>query len=234
MEQILRAILTSRVYEVARETSLDPAPRLSKRVGNTVWLKREDQQPVFSFKIRGAYNRIARLSQAERAVGVITASAGNHAQGVALSARHLGIRAVIVMPKTTPEIKVEAVKALDAEVVLAGDHYSEAQVHCDRLAAETGLTFVHPFDDPLVIAGQGTVADEIIRQHPRDLAAIFVPIGAGGLISGIGAYVRLVVPEVKVIGVEPVDSDAMSRALEAGKPVELAKTRLVSYCVAVR
>src|SRR5215469_10993122 len=135
MEQILRAILTSRVYEVARETSLDPAPRLSNRVGNAVWLKREDQQPVFSFKIRGAYNRIARLSQAERVVGVITASAGNHAQGVALSARHLGIRAVIVMPKTTPEIKVEAVKALDAEVVLAGDHYSEAQAHCDPLAA---------------------------------------------------------------------------------------------------
>src|SRR5581483_2903531 len=180
MEKILREILTSRVYEVARETSLDAAPRLSKRAGNNIWLKREDQQPVFSFKIRGAYNRIARLTQAERAIGVITASAGNHAQGVALSARHLGIRAVIVMPKTTPEIKVEAVKALEAEVILAGDHYSEAQLHCDRLVEETGLTFVHPFDDPLVIAGQGTVADEIVRQHPRDLAAIFVPVGGGG------------------------------------------------------
>src|SRR6516225_11554153 len=142
MEQILRAILTSRVYEVARETSLDPAPRLSKRVGNTVWLKREDQQPVFSFKIRGAYNRIARLSQTERAVGVITASAGNHAQGVALSAKHLGMRAVIVMPKTTPEIKVKAVKALEAEVVLIGDHYSDAQAHCDKLVEEKGMTFV--------------------------------------------------------------------------------------------
>src|ERR1041385_1966246 len=164
-DEILRAILTSRVYEVARETSLDAAPRLSKRLGNTIWLKREDQQPVFSFKIRGAYNRIARLTQAERAIGVITASAGNHAQGVALSARHLGIRAVIVMPKTTPDIKVDAVRALDAEVVLAGDHYPEAQLHCDRLAEERGLTFVHAFDDPLVIAGQGTIANEIVRQH---------------------------------------------------------------------
>src|SRR5215813_1510517 len=166
MEQILRAILTSRVYEVARETLLDMAPRLSQRVDNTIWLKREDQQPVFSFKIRGAYNRIARLSQAERAAGVITASAGNHAQGVALSAKHLGIHAVIVMPKTTPDIKVEAVRALEAEVILAGDHYSEAQLHCDLLAQERRLTFVHPFDDPLVIAGQGTIADEIVRQHP--------------------------------------------------------------------
>jgi threonine dehydratase len=234
MEKILRAILTSRVYEVARETSLDVAPRLSKRVGNSVWLKREDQQPVFSFKIRGAYNRIARLSQAERAVGVITASAGNHAQGVALSAKHLGIRAVIVMPKTTPDIKVDAVKALDAEVVLAGDHYSEAQIHCDQLAAETGLTFVHPFDDPLVIAGQGTIADEIVRQHPRDLAAIFVPVGGGGLIAGIGAYVKSVVPEVQVIGVEPVDSDAMNRALKAGKPVSLQNPGLFADGVAVR
>src|SRR5437667_12658241 len=151
-DELLRAILTSRVYEVARETSLDIAPRLSKRVDNTVWLKREDQQPVFSFKIRGAYNRIARLTQAERAVGVITASAGNHAQGVALSAKHLGMRAVIVMPKTTPDTKVEAVRALDAEVVLAGDHYSDAQQQCDRLAEESGLTFVPPFDDPLAIA----------------------------------------------------------------------------------
>ena len=234
MEKILRAILTSRVYEVARETSLDAAPRLSKRVANSVWLKREDQQPVFSFKIRGAYNRIARLTPAERAAGVITASAGNHAQGVALSAKHLGIRAVIVMPKTTPEIKVEAVRALDAEVVLAGDHYSEAQLHCDHLVKELGLTFVHPFDDPLVIAGQGTIADEIIRQHPRDLAAIFVPVGGGGLIAGIAAYVKSVVPEVKVIGVEPVDSDAMSRALKAGKPVSIDNPGLFADGVAVR
>jgi threonine dehydratase len=234
MEKILREILTSRVYEVARETTLDEAPRLSMRVLNKVWLKREDQQPIFSFKIRGAYNRIARLTPAERAIGVITASAGNHAQGVALSAKHLGMRAVIVMPKTTPDIKVEAVRALGAEVVLAGDHYSEAQLHCDRLAQESGLTFVHPFDDPLVIAGQGTIADEIIRQHPRDLAAIFVPIGGGGLIAGIGAYVRSVVPEVEVIGVEPVDSDAMSRALKAGQPVSLDTPGLFADGVAVR
>jgi threonine dehydratase len=234
MDKILRAILTSRVYEVANETSLDFAPRLSKRLGNSISLKREDQQPVFSFKIRGAYNRIARLSQAERAIGVITASAGNHAQGVALSAKHLGIRAVIVMPKTTPEIKVEAVKALEAEVVLIGDHYSEAQAHCDKLVAESGLTFVHAFDDPMVIAGQGTIADEIVRQHPRDLEAIFVPIGGGGLIAGIGAYVKSVIPEVQVIGVEPVDSDAMRRAVKAGKPVSLENPGLFADGVAVR
>jgi threonine dehydratase len=234
MDKILRAILTSRVYEVAKETSLDPAPRLSNRLENSIWLKREDQQPVFSFKIRGAYNRIARLSQAERSRGVITASAGNHAQGVALSAKHLGMRAVIVMPKTTPDIKVNAVKALGAEVVLVGDHYSEAQAHCDRMAEETGMTFVHPFDDPLVIAGQGTIADEIVRQHPRDLAAIFVPVGGGGLIAGIGAYVKCVVPEVQVIGVEPVDSDAMNRSLKAGKPVALENPGLFADGVAVR
>src|SRR2546428_5989453 len=233
-DELLRAILTSRVYEVARETSLDVAPRLSQRVDNTVWLEREDQPPVFSFKIRGAYNRIARLSEAERTAGVITASAGNHAQGVALSAKHLGIHAVIVMPKTTPDIKVEAVEALDAEVVLVGDHYSEAQLHCDYLAKDRGLTFVHPFDDPLVIAGQGTIADEIVRQHPSDLAAIFVPVGGGGLIAGIGAYVKLVMPEVKVIGVEPVDSDAMNRALKAGKPVSLDNPGLFADGVAVR
>src|SRR5437870_259714 len=233
-DELLRAILTSRVYEVARETSLDVAPRLSQRVDNTVWLKREDQQPVFSFKIRGAYNRIARLSQRERAAGVITASAGNHAQGVALSAKHLGIRAVIVMPKTTPDIKVEAVRAMDADVVLAGDHYSEAQLHCDKLAQERGLTFVHAFDDPLVIAGQGTIADEIVRQHPKDLAAIFVPIGGGGLISGIGAYVKSVMPEVRVIGVEPVDSDAMNRSIAAGHPVNLENPGLFADGVAVR
>jgi threonine dehydratase len=234
MDKILRAILTSRVYEVARETSLEIAPRLSNRLENTIWLKREDQQPIFSFKIRGAYNRIARLSQSERALGVITASAGNHAQGVALAARHLRMRAVIVMPKTTPEIKVAAVRALGAEVVLVGDHYSDAQAHCDRLAEETGLTFVHAFDDPLVIAGQGTIADEIVRQHPRDLAAIFVPVGGGGLIAGIGAYVKSVVPEVQVFGVEPVDSNAMQRALKAGKPVTLENPGLFADGVAVR
>lgn len=233
-DAILREILTSRVYEVARETRLDFATRLSKRAENSIWLKREDEQPVFSFKIRGAYNCIARLSASELAKGVITASAGNHAQGVALSAKHLGIRATIVMPRTTPDIKVEAVRALDAEVVLAGDHYSEAQQYCDRLVEETGMAFVHPFDDPLVIAGQGTIANEIVRQGPRDLAAIFVPVGGGGLIAGIGAYIKSVIPEVRVIGVQPVDSDAMNRALRAGRPVSLDNPGLFADGVAVR
>lgn len=234
LDEVLRAILTSRVYEVARETPLDPAPRLSRRLHNTVLLKREDQQPVFSFKLRGAYNRISRLTQAERERGVITASAGNHAQGVALSAKHLGLRAVIVMPSTTPEIKVDAVRAFGAEVVLAGDHYSDAQLHCDKLAAESGMTFIHPFDDPLVIAGQGTIADEILRQRPASLDAIFVPVGGGGLIAGIGAYVKAVMPEIRVIGVEPVDSDAMRQALAAGHPVELDNVGLFADGVAVR
>src|SRR5438128_4590449 len=233
-DELLRAILTSRVYEVARETSLDVAPRLSQRMIDTDWPNRNDQQPVFSSKSRGAYNPIARLSDAERTGGVITASAGNHAQGVALSAKHLGIHAVIVMPKTTPDIKVAAVEALDAEVVLVGDHYSKAQLHGDRLAKEHGLIFVHPFDDPLVIAGQGTIADEIVRQHPSNLAAIFVPVGGGGLIAGIGAYVKSVMPEVRVIGVEPVDSDAMNRALRAGHPVSLETPGLFADGVAVR
>src|SRR5258706_6013608 len=177
---------------------------------------------------------MTRLTAAERRIGVITASAGNHAQGVALSAKHLGIRAVIVMPKTTPDIKVDAVRALEAEVVLAADHYSEAQLHCDRLAQERNLTFVHPFDDPLVIAGQGTIGDEIVRQHPQDLAAIFVPVGGGGLIAGIGAYVKSVVPQVDVIGVEPADSDAMRRALEAGKIVRIENPGLFADGVAGR
>src|SRR5215831_13512907 len=234
MEQILRAILTSRVYEVARETSLDPAPRLSKRVGNAVWLKREDQQPVFSFKIRGAYNRIARLSQAERAVGVITASAGNHAQGVAYSARHLGLRAVIVMPKTTPEIKVEAVRAMGAEVVLSGDSYSEAQLRCDALVAETGLAFVHPFEDPLVIAGQGTIGAEILRQSQGRLDAVFVPVGGGGLVAGIAGYLKALMPAVKIVGVEPFEADAMWRSLQAGQRVRLEHVGIFADGVAVR
>jgi threonine dehydratase len=234
LDAILREILTSRVYEVARETSLDYAPRLSARLQTGVWLKREDQQPVFSFKLRGAYNRISRLTESERARGVIAASAGNHAQGVALSARKLGIPAVIVMPTTTPEIKVEAVRALGAEVVLKGDHYSEAQQHCDALAAQNGMTFIHPFDDPLVIAGQGTVADEILRQRPEGLGAIFVPIGGGGLIAGIAAYVKSLLPEVKVIGVQPQDANAMQQSFEAGAPVSLDHPGLFADGVATR
>jgi threonine dehydratase len=234
LSELLREILTSRVYEVAKESALDPAPKLSKRVGNNVWLKREDQQPVFSFKLRGAYNKIAKLSQEERDRGVIAASAGNHAQGVALAAQKLGLRAVIVMPRTTPEIKVEAVRSRGAEAVLFGDSYSDAQQHCDELVKQTGMTFVHPFDDPLVIAGQGTIAFEILRQIPAGLSTIFVPIGGGGLIAGIAAYVKAVLPEVKVIGVQPRESDAMYQSVAAGHPVTLSHVGIFVDGVAVR
>ena len=233
MDTLLRDILTSRVYDVARETPLDPAPRLSRRFGNEILLKREDLQPIFSFKIRGAYNRMARLSPEERSRGAIAASAGNHAQGVAYSAGRLGIRAVIVMPRTTPEIKIEAVKALGAEVVLAGDRYSEAQQHAETLAAEAGLVFIHPFDDPVVIAGQGTVGVEMLRQCP-DLDAVFVPVGGGGLIAGIGAYIKAVRPDVDVIGVEPVDADAMAQSMMAGERVRLDDVGLFADGVAVQ
>ena len=233
MDTLLREILTSRVYEVARETPLDPASRLSRRLDNEVLLKREDLQAIFSFKLRGAYNRIARLQPAERARGVIAASAGNHAQGVAFSARRLGLRAVIVMPRTTPEIKVEAVKALGAEVVLAGDRFAEAQRHAEQLGAEGGLVFIHPFDDPLVIAGQGTVAVEMLRQS-QDLGAVFVPVGGGGLIAGIGAYIKAVQPAVQVIGVEPIDADAMAQSLAVGRRVRLDDVGLFADGVAVQ
>jgi threonine dehydratase len=234
MNQLLREILTSRVYEVARETPLDPAPRLSQRIGNGVLLKREDLQPVFSFKIRGAHNRMARLSDTERARGVIAASAGNHAQGVAFSAKRLGLRAVIVMPRTTPEIKVDAVRAMDADVVLVGDHYAEAQRYSEELAEESGATFVHPFDDPLVIAGQGTVAVELMNQAPRDLAAVFVPVGGGGLIAGMATYIKAVRPDIQVIGVEPVDADAMAQSLAAGRRVRLDTVGMFADGVAVQ
>ena len=231
---LVRDILTSRVYDVARETPLDPAPAaVGAGRAIAVLLKREDLQPIFSFKIRGAYNRIVRLSDAERARGVIAASAGNHAQGVALSARRLGIRAVIVMPRTTPEIKINAVTALGAEVVLFGDHYGEAQRHCDELAADTGLAFIHPFDDPVVIAGQGTVAVELLRQSP-DLSAVFVPVGGGGLIAGIGAYFKMLRPDVRIIGVEPADADAMARSMAAGFPVRLEEVGVFADGVAVQ
>jgi threonine dehydratase len=234
IDSLVRDILTSRVYEVARETPLDEAPRLSARLGNVVLLKREDLQPTFSFKIRGAYNRMARLADAERARGVIAASAGNHAQGVALSARRLGLRAVIVMPRTTPEIKVDAVRSLGADVVLVGDHYAEAQRHAEELAAEAGLVFIHPFDDPLVIAGQGTVAVEMLRQCAHDLSAIFVPVGGGGLIAGIGAYVKALTPATRVVGVEPVDADAMAQSLAAGQRVRLTHVGMFADGVAVQ
>lgn len=233
-EPLFRAVLTSRVYELARETALDQSPRLSVRLENEVLLKREDQQPVFSFKVRGAYNRMARLDADERARGVVAASAGNHAQGVALSARHLRMPAAIVMPRTTPDIKVDAVRALGGDVVLVGDHYADAEAHATRLAGEYGFTLVHPFDDFLVMAGQGTIGDELLRKAPGDLHAIFVPVGGGGLIAGIGAYVKTLKPEIRLIGVEPVDSDAMSQALTAGQPVDLDHVGLFADGVAVR
>jgi threonine dehydratase len=231
---LLHDILTSRVYDVARETPLEEAPRLSRRLGHTVLLKREDLQPVFSFKLRGAYNRIAHLSAEERGRGVIAASAGNHAQGVAYGARHLGLRAVIVMPKTTPEIKVEAVEAMGAEVVLVGDSYSDAQQHCEALAGERGLVFIHPFDDPLVIAGQGTIGEEILRQAHGRLDVVFVPVGGGGLIAGVAGYIKTLMPGVRVVGVEPFEADAMYRSLEAGERVRLDQVGLFVDGVAVR
>ena len=231
---LVQDVLASRVYDVARKTPLEPAARLSRRLGNAVLLKREDLQPVFSFKIRGAQNRIAHLTPAERAHGVIAASAGNHAQGVAFAARHVGMRAVIVMPQTTPEIKVDAVRELGAEVVLFGDTYAEAEARCEALAAEMTLTLVHPFDDPLVIAGQGTIGEEILAQTDARLGAIFVPVGGGGLIAGIAGYVKAVAPRIRVIGVEPFEADALFRSLKAGQRVRLDHVGLFADGVAVR
>jgi threonine dehydratase len=231
---MLRLILTSRVYDVAQETPLEPAHHLSRRLGNEILLKREDLQPVFSYKLRGAYNRIAHMTDTERARGVIAASAGNHAQGVAYAARHLGIRALIVMPLTTPEIKVEAVRALGAEVELAGDTYADAKARCDELAASSGLTLVPPFDDPLVIAGQGTIGNEILRHKLGDVSAIYVPVGGGGLIAGIASYVKALRPEVKVIGVEPYEADAMHRSIAAGRRITLDHVGIFADGVAVR
>src|SRR5262249_26751827 len=215
----LERILKARVYDIAVETPLELAPGLSGRLGNRVLLKREDMQPVFSFKLRGAYNKMAGLSKKDLRRGVIAASAGNHAQGVALSAQRLGCKATIVMPVTTPLIKVDAVRARGAEVVLLGDSYDEAYRHAKQLGRRRKLTFVHPYDDPDVIAGQGTIGMEILRQHPGPIHAVFIAVGGGGLIAGVAAYVKRLRPETKVIGVQPVDSDAMARALEAGRRV---------------
>jgi len=230
----LKKIQSTRVYDVARETALELAPNLSRRLGNKVWLKREDQQPGFSFKCRGAYNKMAHMAPAVLKKGVVAASAGNHAQGVALAAGKLGARAVIVMPVTTPSIKIEAVRALRGEVVLHGDNYDAAYAHALRLGADQGLTFVHPYDDPDVIAGQGTVALEILKQHPGELHAVFVPVGGGGLIGGIAAYVKALRPEIKIIGVEPEDADAMQRSLKAGRRVLLDHVGIFADGVAVR
>lgn len=234
MIDYVRRILDARVYDVAVQTPLDPMVRLGARLHASVRLKREDMQPVFSFKIRGAYNRIARLSPEAKAAGVICASAGNHAQGVALSARKLGIRAVIVMPVTTPAIKVDAVAHWGGEVVLHGDTFDEAFTRSCEIALEQSLTFVHPYDDPDVIAGQGTIAVEILNQHPDPIEAIFIPIGGGGLAAGIATYVKFLRPETKVIGVEPADAASMKAAIDAGQRIVLDRVGLFADGVAVR
>jgi threonine dehydratase len=233
-EDYLKKILTARVYDVAVESALEPARNLSRRLHNKVLLKREDQQPVFSFKLRGAYNKMAHLSAEQLQRGVICASAGNHAQGVALAAHRMGARAVVVMPVTTPQVKIDAVKALGAEVVLEGDSYSDAFGHATALCEREQLTFVHPFDDPDVIAGQGTIAMEILRQHQGPLDAVFVAIGGGGLIAGVASYIKAVRPEVKVIGVQMSDSDAMAQSVAANKRVSLPDVGLFSDGTAVK
>ncbi|MBI4083838.1 MAG: threonine ammonia-lyase, biosynthetic [Candidatus Lambdaproteobacteria bacterium] len=233
MENIFKEVLTARVYDVAQRTSLDFAKNLSAQFGCNVLLKREDLQPVFSFKLRGAYNKVSRLSQSERRKGVICASAGNHAQGVALSAHHLGISAVVVMPVTTPRIKVRAVKALGAEVVLWGDNYSEAAERCAQLTAESGRAFIHPFDDPLVIAGQGTIGHEILQQCP-DVDLVFVPVGGGGLISGVASFLKALRPQTRIVGVQPEESNAMGRSIALGRRVTLEQVGLFADGVAVK
>ena len=230
----LKKILTARVYDVAVESALQPAAALSKRLHNTVLLKREDQQSVRTFKLRGAYNKMAHLTPEQLSQGVICASAGNHAQGVALAARHLKARAVIVMPCTTPQIKVDAVQALGGETVLFGDSYSDAHSHALKLQQSQNLTFVHPFDDPDVIAGQGTIAMEILRQHQGPLDAVFVAIGGGGLISGVANYIKSVRPEIKVIGVQMTDSDAMMQSVAANKRITLPEVGLFADGTAVK
>src|SRR5690554_4722765 len=234
MLDYVRRILTSSVYDVAEETPLERMELLSVRLGRQVLLKREDMQPVFSFKIRGAHNRIAQLSQAERARGVICASAGNHAQGVALSATRLGIRAVIVMPTTTPVIKINAVRRLGGEVVLFGDGFDAARSHAEELAARHGYVIVHPFDDPDVIAGQGTIGMELLRQHPGEIGAIYIPVGGGGLAAGIASFVKFLRPDIRIIGVEPEEAASMKAAIAAGHPVALDQVGLFADGVAVR
>jgi threonine dehydratase len=230
----IERILKARVYDVAVESPLEPAPRLSRRLGNQVLLKREDLQPVFSFKLRGAYNRIANLSELAARRGVVCASAGNHAQGVALAARRRGVTAVIVMPETTPHIKVQAVIDLGAEVVIDGDDYDSACERALQLARERNLVFVHPFDDPDVIAGQGTIAVELLRQSGGELDAVFVPVGGGGLLAGIAVYVKYLYPGIKVIGVEPQDAASMHDSLRAGRRVTLERVGIFADGVAVR
>ncbi len=229
----IKKILEARVYDVAIETPIDEAPLLSKRFGNRILLKREDLQPVFSFKLRGAYNKMVHLSEQQRASGVIAASAGNHAQGLALAAKKLGVKATIAMPKTTPQIKVDAVRGHGAKALLFGDTYDEASAHALQLVKEKGLVYIHPYDDPEVIAGQGTVAMEILRQHTGPLDAIFVPVGGGGLLAGIAAYIKYLRPDVKVIGVEPEDAACLKAAMDKGRRVTLPYVGIFADGVAV-
>ncbi|HEX9153194.1 MAG TPA: threonine ammonia-lyase, biosynthetic [Candidatus Saccharimonadales bacterium] len=233
MNDATKQTLLAHVYDVAICSPLDPADKMSQQHGCKVFLKREDLQPVHSFKLRGAYNKISQLTEAERKCGVIAASAGNHAQGVALAAQKKGISALIVMPRTTPSIKIDAVKSYGAEVELAGDSYSDAADYCKKRVKETGRTYIHPFDDPLVIAGQGTVGREIVEQLP-DVTHIFVPVGGGGLIAGIAQYVKELRPDIKVIGVEPEDSNVMQASLKAGKRVTLPHVGIFADGVAVK
>jgi len=230
----LEKTLTARVYDVARETPLDPMPTLSRRLGNQILLKREDLQPVFSFKLRGAYNRIFHLTEEEKARGVIAASAGNHAQGVALAAKTLGIRATIVMPQTTPSIKVDAVRTLGGKAVLHGDSYDEAYAHAMTLVDKQGFVFIHPFDDPYVIAGQGTVAMELLRQHPDPIDAVFICVGGGGLLAGMATYIKALRPDIRVIGVEPDDAPSMTEALRRKRRITLDQVGIFADGVAVR
>ncbi|GGX93232.1 threonine ammonia-lyase, biosynthetic [Vogesella alkaliphila] len=230
----LERILTSNVYDVAIESPLDVAANLSRRTGNTILLKREDLQPVFSFKLRGAYNKMSKLTPEQLARGVITASAGNHAQGVALSAQRIGCEATIVMPVTTPQVKIDGVTRRGGKVVLAGESFSDAYQHTMKLVAENGMTYIPPFDDPDVIAGQGTIGMEILRQHPGPIDAVFVAIGGGGLAAGVASYIKRLKPEIKIIGVQPVDSDAMRQSIEAGHRVELKDVGLFADGVAVK
>jgi threonine dehydratase len=234
LQDYVRRILTSSVYDVAVETPLEPLKQLSNRLGVEILLKREDLQPVFSFKIRGAQNKIAALGKIGRANGVICASAGNHAQGVAFSAARFGVRSVIVMPTTTPTIKIRSVSRLGGEVILHGENFDGAHAYALELGQREGLTFVHPFDDPDVIAGQGTIGMELLRQNPGAIGAIYVPVGGGGLAAGIAAYVKFLRPEIKIFGVEPSDAASMKAALEAGAPVKLDHVGLFADGVAVR
>ncbi len=234
IHKYIERILRAKVYDVAVETPLDFAKTLSARMGNDIYLKREDLQSVFSFKLRGAYNKIASLTEGERKKGVIAASAGNHAQGVALSANKLGINSLIVMPTTTPEIKVKAVQAWGAKIVLFGDSYDEALAHAEEIKQDQGLIFIHPYDDPDVIAGQGTIGMEILQQRTGVIEAIFVPVGGGGLISGIAAYVKFVRPEIKIIGVEPDDADCLNQALAEKRRITIKQVGLFADGVAVK